>query len=352
MKDSAPRKFRDRWRIAWTDADGKRVFATFDKKGDAQRELDARKAEADRIRAGVQARAPEARRFTELCDYWLTHRAAVKRSGKDDESIINSRLRPFFGALNVGEISIQRVDRYRAASRQPNVVVVPDPKKPGATKRVEQKVLSDKTLHNHLTLLIAMLNLAVELEWLATAPRIKKPKLVEQDYHWLKSEDDIRALLARAVPHGPGVMELYAMRRRCVESDASHAAMNRARAPVLATFSATTCHSPSRSGSSTGCVRSEAKDFPYAVTRSCSGSVSISKRPGLPRVAASAKAALSPRGMSNPRSDHSNRVVAVDLIDPTFPRRAGQTPPVRAAFNVATAAACSAGWSASGSEGS
>lgn len=210
MKDSAPRKFGKRWRINFTDADGKRQFLVFDRKGDAQRELDARKAETLRIKAGTQARPAEPRTFDELCDYWLEHRAANKRSEKDDISIIESRLRPFFKGKMISEITIQLVDRFRAVARAGDFVTVPDPARPGKTRKVARKAIGEKTLHNHLTLLIAVLNLALELGWIAVVPRIKKPKLEEQDYHWIKSEADIRSLLQNAVRHGPGVMELYA----------------------------------------------------------------------------------------------------------------------------------------------
>lgn len=73
-----------------------------------------------------------------------------------------------------------------------------------------RKHLKPKTMHNHLTLLISMLNLAVELRWLVAPPRIKKPKLIEQEYTWLKTVDDIRKMLDAARAEDPGVMELYA----------------------------------------------------------------------------------------------------------------------------------------------
>jgi integrase len=136
----------------------------------------------------VEARPPEPHTFDELCDYQLEHRTAVKRSQKDDKSMIEAHLRPAFGGLQLTAITIQRVDQYRRGRRH----------------------LSDKTLHNHLTLLISMLNLAIDLGWLAAAPRIKKPKLVEEEYNWLKSTEQIAALLAAAKEEAPGVMELYA----------------------------------------------------------------------------------------------------------------------------------------------
>lgn len=176
------------WRVRWLDADGKRQAKVFPKYGEAEDFLIARQAQATRIKAGVEARPPEPHTFDELCDYWLEHRTAVKRSQKDDKSMVEAHLRPSFGGLQLTAITLQRVDAYRRGRRH----------------------LAAKTLHNHLTLLISMLNLAVELGWLAAAPRIKKPKLVEEDYPWLKSTDQIAALLTAAREEDPGVMELYA----------------------------------------------------------------------------------------------------------------------------------------------
>lgn len=176
------------WRARWFDADGKRHGKVFPKFGEAEKFLVQRQAETARIIAGVEARPPEPHTFDELCDYWLENRTAVKRSQKDDKSMIEAHLRPAFGGLMLTGITLQRVDGYRRGHRH----------------------LAAKTLHNHLTLLISMLNLAIELAWLAVAPKIKKPKLVEGDYVWLKGSDAIGSLLRVAKDEGPGVMELYA----------------------------------------------------------------------------------------------------------------------------------------------
>jgi len=176
------------WRSRWLDADGERHSKVFPKYGEAEAFLIERQAEATRIKVGVEARPPEPHSFGELCDYWLEHRTARKRSPKDDKSMIEAHLRPAWGGLMIMQVTLQRVDQYRRGRRH----------------------LSDKTIHNHLTLVISMLNLAVELGWIVAPPRIKKPKLVEQEYAWLKSTDQIAALLGAAQTEESGVMELYA----------------------------------------------------------------------------------------------------------------------------------------------
>jgi integrase len=140
------------------------------------------------IKAGVQARPPEPHTFDELCDYWLRERAPKKRSEKDDKSMIEAHLRPAFGGLRVADLSVQRVDAYQRGRRH----------------------LSAHTVHNHLTLLISMLNCAVELHWLVAVPRIRKPKIVEEDYLWIRTTENIRKFLTVAQQEPPGVMELYA----------------------------------------------------------------------------------------------------------------------------------------------
>jgi integrase len=140
------------------------------------------------VKAGVQARPPEPHTFDELCDYWLRERAPKKRSEKDDKSMIEAHLRPAFGGLKVADLSVQRVDAYQRGRRH----------------------LAPHTVHNHLTLLISMLNCAVELHWLVAVPRIRKPKIVEEDYLWIRTTESIRKFLAAAQQEPPGVMELYA----------------------------------------------------------------------------------------------------------------------------------------------
>ncbi|GDX78526.1 integrase [Deltaproteobacteria bacterium] len=194
-KIGAPYRRGDRWRIAWTDADNERRFATFRTKAEAAAEQARLKTETAAIKSGALARPPAAHTFNELADYWMEHRASRKRSEKDDRSIIEAHLRPHFGKMQVTKLDVRAVDAFRR-----RVAEVEPGKKP----------LSDKTIHNHLTLLISMLNMAVELHWLTSAPRIKKPKLVEGDYAWIRGASDIHRFLEAAREENPGIFELYA----------------------------------------------------------------------------------------------------------------------------------------------
>jgi len=156
---------------------------------DADRFLKEKLAEVARIKAGLDSAPPVERPFSELCDRWLEHRAAYKRSGKDDASIIRRHLRPFFGGMALGAVGVAEVEEFRAS----------------------RSALSPKTVRNVLTLLQTMLRYAVELGWLTRVPVIKKPRIVEQPYSWLRTADAIGALLSAAMEERAGVMETYAV---------------------------------------------------------------------------------------------------------------------------------------------
>lgn len=187
---AAPERFRDKWRIRWTDHTGKRRAAlcpTFD---EAKRTLRAHEAEVDAIRAGAKAPPPVPHTFDELCDYWLTHHAPEKRSRKDDESIIRRHLRPAFGALELPALGVVQLDAFRQSKRE----------------------LSTKTLGNVLTLLGSMLRLGVDLGWLAVLPRIKKPKPLDHraGFAFLETSEQIDRFLRAAAEAGVDVFVLYA----------------------------------------------------------------------------------------------------------------------------------------------
>ena len=121
-----------------------------------------------------------------------------------DTSIIESSLRPFFGRLQLEELALEHVDAFRRLrcpnERDFNVSL---------KERKRRGVVSPKTLHNHLTLLISMLNMAVDLGWVKSRPNIKKPKLPKAGFSYLRTEDDIRKFLLAAQEEKAGVFELY-----------------------------------------------------------------------------------------------------------------------------------------------
>ena len=178
------------WRIRWLDGGRNRQSATFESYREAEAALRVRQVQSNDERAhGAPAPAP-VRTFAELCDYWVAVRAVEKRSAKTDESFIRSHLRPAFGVRPLAEIGTASVDEYRAARRH----------------------LKPKTINLHLTLLISMLNVAVELEWIASRPRIRKPKvqLFPTDFRYLVNSAEVRRFLSAAREIDEDVFALYA----------------------------------------------------------------------------------------------------------------------------------------------
>ncbi len=185
-----PIKHRGKWRIRWIDSDGQRRSEVFQEYGDAIRALRGRQVGADEVRAGTRAKRPEHRTFGELCDRWLETRGAAKRSAKDDESICK-RLREFFGDRLLSEIGVEDADAYID----------------------EHDELSPKTLANHITLLISMMNYASTFRgpWILKVPKFKKPKIIGlgRNYAYLRTQDEIDRFLSAARDEGEAIYMLY-----------------------------------------------------------------------------------------------------------------------------------------------
>jgi integrase len=188
-KAPEPRKKGNRWEINYIDAGGRRRWRTFRTKREAQKALHHLNAEAEAIRAGVVAMPPEPHTFGELADYWLEKKAPLKRSAKDDKSIVNRHLRPYFGEMQLPAVDAEFIDQF---------IIDKDGE------------VGDKTLHNILTLLGTMLRQGVRLKWIVAVPPIDKPRLQEKDYRWLQTNEEIKKVLTAALDEEPGVMVLYA----------------------------------------------------------------------------------------------------------------------------------------------
>ena len=188
---ATPIRHRGKWRIRWLDADGKRQSEVFEDYNDAKRALRGRQVEADEIRAGTRPKPPEHRTFGELCDLWRDTRGATKRSAKNDESICK-RLREFFGDDRaLIEIGVEDADAYVD----------------------EHDDLSPKTLANHITLLITMMNYAASFRepWIVRVPKFKKPKIIGlgRNYSYLRTQEEIERFLRAAREEGEAFYMLY-----------------------------------------------------------------------------------------------------------------------------------------------
>lgn len=142
---SKPTKHYEKWRIRWIDENGTRLSEVFENLKDAQYALRKHEIEVEEIKRGVRLPTIENKTFADLCAHWISKRAPQKRSGIADQSIISCHLLPYFGKSKLQFLGSGNVDEY-ALSRSH---------------------LSPKTVANHLTLLISMLNLAIDLRWLS-----------------------------------------------------------------------------------------------------------------------------------------------------------------------------------------
>jgi len=175
---AVPIKHYGKWRIRWLAFDGRRCSEVHATRNEAAFALRRHEVEVEELRRGLRSAAVVDHTFDELIEYWLEFRASRKRSIKDDESIIRRHLRPSFGSVNLREIGTAHIDRFVS----------------------ERAALNKKTIHNHLTLLRSMLNVAVDLGWLTSAPRFKKPSVraFSRDFRYLRSHAEIRRFLDAA----------------------------------------------------------------------------------------------------------------------------------------------------------
>jgi integrase len=185
-----PEKYRDGYRIRWTDHTGKRQCEVHGVFREAEQALRKHQAEADAVKAGTRLPPPQKRKFEDLCDYWERERMIHKRSAKDDECILRRHLRPAFRGMVLSAIGVAEIDALRRSKTH----------------------LNPKTVSNILTLLATMLKTAVELTWLLQAPVVKKPKvkLNRKNFRFLQDEDEIGRLLTAAQADGPDAYALYA----------------------------------------------------------------------------------------------------------------------------------------------
>jgi hypothetical protein len=194
---SRPVKHYDKWRIRWVDTQGKRYSRTFDDYNEAKRVLAQALHEVADVRVGLRVPVIQDKSYNDLCDYWITNRAPSKRSGNNDISIINKTLRPAFGHLKLRALSVAHTDEFS----------------------VNHAPRSLKTLANHLTLLISMLNKALDLNWIDRVPRIKKPKirLLNRDYRYLRTDDEVLRKVGRMPEHcGESIMRMIDIRNTYV----------------------------------------------------------------------------------------------------------------------------------------
>ena len=185
-----PTKHYGKWRIRWVDEQRGRHSETFDTRDEAIFAQRKHELEVEEIKRGLRGSIQPNKTVGDICDYWLERRVPLKRSPKDDRSVIRKHIRPLLGGVRLRDLSVGHADLLRA----------------------ERTYLDLKTVHNILTLLISMLNVAVDLGWLAKVPRIRKPRIpvFSKDFSYLRTKEEVARFLRAAKAEGELPYAFYA----------------------------------------------------------------------------------------------------------------------------------------------
>ncbi len=185
-----PTKHYGKWRVRWTDENGRRHSEIFERREDALFAQRKHEQEVAEIERGLRSPLPPDKSVGDLCDYWLKHRAPRKRSAKDDESLVRRHIRPDLGTVRLRDFGLAHADAFIA----------------------KRGHLDPKTVNNILTLLISMLRVGHELGWIARVPKIHKTRipLFDSDFSYLRTKEEIARFLAAAKAEGDLVFALYA----------------------------------------------------------------------------------------------------------------------------------------------
>ncbi len=185
-----PTKHYKKWRIRWVCEKGLRQSEVFNDFKTASYELKKRESFVQEVKLGLRIPLTSKKTFSDICTYWIEKRLPLKRSQKDDQSIIKTHLLPAFGSLLLKDITVEKVDIFTR----------------------ERIHLNKKTVSNHITLLITLLRLAVDLNWLAKVPKIKKPKinLFSSDFSYLRTQEEVDRFLEAAKSESDVAYLMYA----------------------------------------------------------------------------------------------------------------------------------------------
>jgi integrase len=163
---------------------------TFDTRDEAIFAQQKYELEVKEIKRGLRGSIQPNKTVGDICDYWLERRVPQKRSPKDDRSVIKMHIRELLGGVRLRDLNVGHTDLLKA----------------------KRSYLDPKTVHNILTLLISMLNVAVDLGWLARAPRIRKPRIpvFSMDFSYLRTKEEVARFLRAAKAEGELPYAFYA----------------------------------------------------------------------------------------------------------------------------------------------
>ncbi len=189
-KVSKPRKHGNRWQINWVGPDGRRHWSSHNTHRAATEELRAQQVESDAIRRGAIIDIDTGKTWADLFGLWCEVKHA-KGTLRDDICRAEKHLNPRLGILPLTAITPHRLSRLER-------------------ELTSSGTLSIGTVRHVLSLVRAMLNLAVEHAWLAKAPKVRLPVQPERPHDWIQTKAEIHQLLIVARNHSfPGLLPFY-----------------------------------------------------------------------------------------------------------------------------------------------
>jgi integrase len=133
---------------------------------------------------GPDSELVKSKTFAEAGAEWLKRRHK-KKSLKDDEDIIETHLKPFFGSVQIHTITRKSISDFKLF-------------KESTISKKTGRTFAAQTIKNAMSLLRAILNFcAEELEWIKDVPNFRKlmPEIPEAEFSYLKSNQEIESFL-------------------------------------------------------------------------------------------------------------------------------------------------------------
>lgn len=193
-----------KWWVDLTLPDGTRIRRV----SPVQSKRGAREYEAELLSSGSSTSTPcssagEEKRpasrvptFKAFAPEWLTSYAVVNNRRSEvvgKECALRIHLIPFFGNQPLDEIGARDIEGYKAEKLRPDA---------------DGRVLSPKSINNHLAILRKMLNTAREWGVISALPVVRLLKIPTQSFDWL-TKDETKRFLAAIDEHYPQWKALF-----------------------------------------------------------------------------------------------------------------------------------------------
>jgi len=214
-RTSSPQKRGKNWRIQWIDHTGERRSASFPTRERASQELERVKGMSRFVRDGALPLPPEPITFQEFAEqYYLPNRTALSRRPRNDLSILKNHLQPYFGEMNLTDISTREIETFKSLKMNPQAFKGNSPRSLQARKEIERqaknKKMSALNLNHILALLRSTMNYAHQNGFINFPPIVKLLRVTEEPMKFIKTQGEVQRFLLAAMEEEDGTFELFA----------------------------------------------------------------------------------------------------------------------------------------------